>query len=312
MFVERTKELAGLIRSYRRKGFMLFELYAPRNAGKTTLLEEFCRNKEAIFFTASNASGRANLADFTKLVLSHYKDPEKKTFMFWSDAFQYIADRQPNSKIIIVLDNFDEITNRDPVFMDMLVKCIGSFLQYSNILLVLSGRKKALTDKTKERILRNFCISMPMEKFTLTEEVIEQLRAQSGQPNKAKMLCFSEDNVILQEGIVNTEMYKIISGKVVCYLGYGTDEEYVIGTLKEGQSFGEYSILTGRPGICTVIAYTETLLLRIEQDEFTRFIEMNAYNSIEIMKNMAHMINVLKTNIDMLREESADNHNLLQ
>ena len=315
MFIGRVKELAELMNSYKRSGFMLFNLYAPKNAGKTTLLEEFCRNKDAIFFTASDVSGRANLADFTKLVLSHYKDSEQKTFMFWSDAFKYIADRQPDSKVILVLDSFDEIADKDPVFMDMLVKSIASFLKDSNIFMILSGRKKVLTGR-HAAILRNLSRSMCLEKFTLTDDVIQQLRMQSGSPeephDRGKMLRFREDDVILHEGIVNTEMYKIISGRAVCYLGYGTDEEYVLATLKEGQSFGEYSLLTGKPGIYTVIAYTDTLLLRIGEDEFTRFVEMNANNSIEIMKNMAKMINVLKTNIDMLREESADNHNLLQ
>ena len=315
MFIGRVKELVELMRGYRRKGFMLFELYAPQNAGKTTLLEEFCRNKDAVFFTASNASGRANLADFTKLVLSHYKDTEQKKALFWSDVFKYIADRQPDSKVILVLDSFDEIADKDPVFMDMLVKSIASFLKDSNIFMILSGRKKAMTGRN-EVLLRKCSSSMCLEKFTLTEDVIQQLRMQSGSPeephDRAKMLRFREDDVILHEGIVNTEMYKIISGRAVCYLGYGTDDEYVLATLKEGQSFGEYSLLTGKPGIYTVISYTDTLLLRIGQDEFARFIEMNANNSIEIMKNMAKMINVLKTNIDMLREESADNHNLLQ
>ena len=64
MFIGRVKELEELMRCYRREGFCLFELYAPRSAGKTTLLEEFCRNKDTIYFTASNESGRANLAGF--------------------------------------------------------------------------------------------------------------------------------------------------------------------------------------------------------------------------------------------------------
>ncbi len=54
----------------------------------------------------------------------------------------------------------------------------------------------------------------------------------------------------------------------------------------------------------TVVAFTDVLVLRIGQQDFGNFIEMNAANAVEIMKNMANMINVLKTNIDMLREES--------
>ncbi|MBQ3764745.1 MAG: cyclic nucleotide-binding domain-containing protein, partial [Synergistaceae bacterium] len=73
--------------------------------------------------------------------------------------------------------------------------------------------------------------------------------------------------------------------------------------LKEGQTFGEFSILTGKPCIYTVTAYTDMLLLRIGREEFIKFLELNAANSVSIMKNMAAMMNVMKVNIDMMNEE---------
>ena len=306
MFIGRVKELMDLRRCYRREGLCIFELYAPKNAGKTILLEEFCRNKDAIFFTASHESGRANLAEFSKRVTSHYKDSEHTPFTFWSDAFRYIAGRQEGKKIIVVLDSFDELTDRDPVFVDMLTKSIASIMKDCNMMLILSGRKKILTGRY-EVLFRKITRSLELEKFTLTDDVVEQLKkesAKSSSSDGSKMLRVSEDEVILREGETNTEMYKIVSGRAVCYLGYGTDDEYVIGTLKDGQCFGEYSLLTGKPGIYTVVAFSDVLLMRIDSDEFSRFIEMNADNAVGIMRNMASMINVLKVNIDMLREES--------
>ena len=98
-------------------------------------------------------------------------------------------------------------------------------------------------------------------------------------------------------------MYKIVSGRAICYLNYGTDNEYVLGSLKEGKTFGEYSLLTGKPGIYTVTAYTDMLLMRIERGEFTKFLEVNARNSVEIMQNMASMMNVMKVNIDMMNDD---------
>ena len=307
MFIGRVKELMDLMRWYRREGLSLFELYAPENAGKTTLLEEFCRNKDAIFFTASHESGRANLADFSKCVLSHYKDDKHAPFMFWNDAFTYITDSQEGRRIIVVIDSFDELTDRDPVFMDMLVKSIAAIMKDCNIMLILSGRKKILTGRY-EVLLRKVTRSLELEKFTLTDDVVEQLKkeaAKSSGSDTSKMLRYREDDVILREGETNTEMYKILSGRAVCYLSYGTDDEYVIGTLKDGQCFGEYSLLTGKPGICTVVAFSDMLLMRIDSDEFSRFVAMNADNAVGIMRNMAGIINVLKVNIDMLREESS-------
>ena len=303
MFIGRVKELDELMRAYRRNGFCLVELYAPKNAGKSVLLEEFCRNKDAIYFTASPASGRANLTQFSRCVLSHYDDKEHKPFMFWSDAFKYISGRQEGRKIIVVLDSFDELTDKDPVFIDMLCKCIASIVNDCNMLLIISGRRKMLAGRNA-LLLRKLTVTQNLEKFTLTDDVAEELRRQAGGDiDKAKVLRFREDEVILREGEAGSEMYKVISGRAVCCLNYGTDEEYLLGTIKEGQCFGEYPLLTGKPSVCTFAAYTDMLVMRISRDEFPRFISMNADNAIGIMRNMANMINVLKVNIDMLREE---------
>ena len=306
MLIGRVNELAGLMKGYRNEGFSLFELYGAANAGKTALLEEFCHNKDAIFFTASHESGRANLIAFSKLVLSHYKEDTQNPFMFWNDAFRYITEK--GGKVIVVLDNFDELTDRDPVFIDMLAKCIAETLKDSKVFLVLSGRKKILAGRN-ELLLRKLTSSLELEKFTLTDDVAEQLRRQTAGSSRdaegAKMFRVKEEDVILREGEVNSEMYKIVSGRAVCCLGYGTDDEHPLGTLKEGQTFGEYSMLTGNPGVYTVIAFSDMLLMRIGQDDFPKFIELNASNASEIMRNMANMIHVLKINIDMLRGESS-------
>ena len=304
MFIGRTNELNELMQSYNSVGANVFELYAPVNAGKTALLEEFCRNKDTIYFTAADESGRANLARFSELVLSHYVDTVHKPFILWSEALRYISDRQEGRRIIIVFDSLDELTYRDSAFMDMLCRCISSDLKGSNMFIILSGRRKMLS-LSNERLLQKITISLRLSKFILTDDVVENIKA--GMPEtsaKAKVFRISEDDVILREGEVNTEMYKILAGKAVMYFGYGTDDEYAIGTLKDGQCFGEYSLLTEKTGIYTVVAFTDMLLMRIGRDEFSSFVEMNANNAVEIMQNMAKMINVLKINIDMLREES--------
>ena len=301
MFIGRAIELNELTKSYKNVGASVFELYAPMNAGKTTLLEEFCRNKDTIFFTAADDSGRANLAGFSGQVLAHYGDTVHKPFILWSEALRYIVDKQQGRRIIVVLDSIDELTDRDAAFMDMLCRCISSSLKDRNILVILSGRKKILTG-INERLLQKFTTSLRLSKFVLTDEVVEQITAEIS--SNAKVFRCNEDDVVLREGELNTEMYKILAGSAVMYFGYGTDDEYVVGTLKDGQCFGEYSLLTEKPGIYTVVAFTDMLLMRVKQDEFSSFVEMNAANSVEIMQNMAKMINVLKTNIDMLRGET--------
>ena len=310
MFIGRKKELAQLERMYVQEGFRIFVVGGRSGAGKTTLLEEFCKDKDTIFFTASNENGRANLQRFSMDILAHYNnDITHEPFTFWESAFKYIRDTQVSlgkSQLVIVIEELDELATRDSVFMSTLKKCIDLDLINSRIFMIITSSDVKFLERTflnqGSLLFNRTAGSIMLEKFTLSEDDVAKLKAQ--QSPGAKMIKYSADDVILCEGKPNSEMYKIIAGKAVCFLDYGTDDEHVLGTLKEGRTFGEYSMLTGRPGIYTVVAFSDMLLMRIDSDYFTKFIEMNAANSVEIMKNMADMINVLKVNIDLLRGEN--------
>ena len=52
MFVGREHELSVMQRLYNRQGFKMVVLYGRRRVGKTSLIEEFTKNKRTLFFTA--------------------------------------------------------------------------------------------------------------------------------------------------------------------------------------------------------------------------------------------------------------------
>ena len=68
MFVGRQRELNKLESMYSSAQFELAVFYGRRRVGKTTLINEFCRDKETIFFVASEATGQENLKQFSKAV----------------------------------------------------------------------------------------------------------------------------------------------------------------------------------------------------------------------------------------------------
>ena len=317
MFVGRKDELAKLEQAYRHDGFSVFVVFGCKGAGKTVLLEEFCKDKDAIFFTASHVSSMANLSKFSSKILKHYNDEEHEPFAFWDNAFSYIEaiereklDRSP--RLVIVLDDVSEIASHNVAFMNILQNSIDKILMDSNIFMVFTSSnvpfvRANFLNKASffSRVLSG---GIDLKRFTLTDETVRHITEQAAKSSDGvdakRLVKFSADDVILREGEENSEMYKIISGRAVCYLGYGTDDEYLVGTLNENRTFGEFSLLAGKPGIYTVVAFTDVLVLKIGRSEFTKFIEMNAANAVEIMKNMAGMLNVLKFNIDMLRKES--------
>jgi AAA+ ATPase superfamily predicted ATPase len=55
-FIDREQEMETLQSEYERKGSSLVILYGRRRAGKTTLISEFIKDKNALFFLASEES----------------------------------------------------------------------------------------------------------------------------------------------------------------------------------------------------------------------------------------------------------------
>ena len=55
VFIGKEKELNDLNTLYRQDKFQLFVLYGRRRVGKTTLLNEFCKGKDAIFYSAEQS-----------------------------------------------------------------------------------------------------------------------------------------------------------------------------------------------------------------------------------------------------------------
>ncbi len=114
---------------------------------------------------------------------------------------------------------------------------------------------------------------------------------------------FPEDTVILKEGDVRHDMFKIVKGHAEVYVNYGTDRESLIGLIGPQSCFGEFGLLLGKPSIITVVAYSDVLVLRISEADLDDFINRNHRNIIDIMKNMANTMLTMKFQIEMLLSE---------
>ena len=121
--------------------------------------------------------------------------------------------------------------------------------------------------------------------------------------SKPKMVTFPQGSVILKEGDMYTDMYKIIKGHAELYVGYKTPTESLLGVIGAQTCFGEFGLLLGRPAIYTVIAYDDMLALRITTNDLADFVRDNHKNIIDIMKNMAESMTSMRFQIDLLLKE---------
>lgn len=126
----------------------------------------------------------------------------------------------------------------------------------------------------------------------------------NNQDGQARMTLFHKGESIFHEGDVNTQMYKIVDGQAEVYLNYGTESEYLLGIVSKGRCIGDVSLLSGKPEVYTVIAYSDVLALSITHDHLQDFVSENHKDIMDIMENMANMICLMKTNMDMLWQDT--------
>lgn len=139
MFLGREKELATLESFHKSKKFEMLIVYGRRRIGKTRLLTEFIKDKNAIFYVAEENNDLMNLNKFTKVVLGFFKENLNISFDQWSDLFMYISKKTTNERLVIVLDELPYIAQSNQSFLSMLQNAIDHALIKQNIMLILCG-----------------------------------------------------------------------------------------------------------------------------------------------------------------------------
>ena len=77
MFYCRENELRKMHKRYKNDNFECIIIYGRRRVGKTALINEFCKDKPTIFFSAMNASAQEKLDALSKAIYQK-KEPHTK------------------------------------------------------------------------------------------------------------------------------------------------------------------------------------------------------------------------------------------
>ena len=140
-FIDREQELDTLQSEYERKGSSLVILYGRRRAGKTTLITEFIRDKNALFFLASEESEIQNRNAF-KDKAAEFIDSDllrEASVSSWDAIFKAITEHSFDSKPIIVIDEFQYIGKSNPAFPSVFQRIWEEHLKNKSVMVILCG-----------------------------------------------------------------------------------------------------------------------------------------------------------------------------
>jgi len=147
IFIGREKELADLNELYAQDRFQLFVLYGRRRVGKTTLLNELCKGKDAIFYSAEQSNNKLNLEKFSELVFSFYNETNLAAFSSWTNALSYIDERQKEKRLVLVIDEFPYLVKKNKALLSELQHLIDHKLTKGNLFMVLCGSYMGFMEK---------------------------------------------------------------------------------------------------------------------------------------------------------------------
>lgn len=115
-------------------------------------------------------------------------------------------------------------------------------------------------------------------------------------PARLKLLAFTSDRIVFQpgdtlfrQGEAGDAAYFIIGGTAEVAIE-SRDGQISVAAIQENQIVGEIAILCDIPRTATVRAVSELVTLRIAKDKFFSLVEEFPEMALEIMRAMAHRL----------------------
>jgi hypothetical protein len=147
-FVNRQNELSFLEKTCRTEDFQFVPVYGRRRIGKTRLIQEFIKDKRAIYFLADSVSETEQLRNLGRIVGEYFNDSilSDAGFRDWYQFFSYIREKQ-KTRLIFVIDEFPYLVNSNPAISSIFQKGIDEYLKQSNVFLILAGSSIGMMEK---------------------------------------------------------------------------------------------------------------------------------------------------------------------
>ena len=137
MFVNRKNELKLLEELYNTNKKEILILYGRRKAGKTELIKQFIKEKDAIYFLSDKGGLENNSNSFYKILSKKYNLPRNIEVKDFKNAFEFLNMGIKNNRTILVIDEFSYLLRDDnvaAVFQHIIDEILND-----NLVLILCG-----------------------------------------------------------------------------------------------------------------------------------------------------------------------------
>ncbi len=148
MFIGRKKELFELEKLYNTNKFQFPVVYGRRRVGKTTLLNEFSKQKTTISFTGIESNSKQNLENLSKSIFSLTMGlTVSPTFESYQSAFEYVFNLSEEKRIIFIIDEYPYLAKSEKSIASILQLLIDKYKESSKLFLILCGSSMSFMEE---------------------------------------------------------------------------------------------------------------------------------------------------------------------
>lgn len=150
MFIGRKTELQQLNTLYKQDKFQCVIIYGRRRVGKTTLINEFIKDKDAVYFTGIESTAKDNLENFSRSIaaLNNANTDNAPVYKDFRSALIDIDALAQNRKIILVIDEYPYLARSYRPVSSLLQELIDTkFKNNANLFIILCGSSMSFMEK---------------------------------------------------------------------------------------------------------------------------------------------------------------------
>jgi len=140
MFIGRERELKRLNAMYQSDRLEVAIVYGRRRVGKTTLINEFCKEKRTVFFAAMENSAEMNLEALSGAIAAVETESEAGIlYRSFADALTKIRELSARERLIFVIDEYPYLAKAEPAISSLLQNFLDHQFKESRLFLILCG-----------------------------------------------------------------------------------------------------------------------------------------------------------------------------